>query len=57
MEDETPSSIEPDVEALAQAVDVVWVFFSLILVVLMQAGFASYEVSLSGGRRWPIWVW
>ncbi|CAM9692436.1 unnamed protein product [Scytosiphon promiscuus] len=44
MEGEASYTLEPNVEVLAQAVDAIWVFFCQILVVLMQAGFASYEV-------------
>ncbi|CAN0161730.1 unnamed protein product, partial [Hapterophycus canaliculatus] len=47
MEDDTLSSNESNSQDMSQAVDVIWVFFCLVLVVLMQAGFASYEVGLS----------
>ena len=30
---------------VAEAVDTIWIFLCLVLVTLMQAGFASYEVS------------
>eukprot|EP00752_Nemacystus_decipiens_P014586 g12990.t1 len=42
MEDERSASGDPGV--LAQAADITWIFFCLVLVILMQAGFASYEV-------------
>eukprot|EP00752_Nemacystus_decipiens_P014583 g12987.t1 len=42
MEDESSGSI-PTVD-VAQAVDVVWTFVCFVLVLLMQAGFACYEV-------------
>eukprot|EP00903_Cladosiphon_okamuranus_P011588 g10901.t1 len=43
MEDESPGVIEgnPDV---TRAVDSIWIFFCFMLVILMQAGFACYEV-------------
>eukprot|EP00752_Nemacystus_decipiens_P001280 g1274.t1 len=42
MEDESPDLERT--EDVAGAVDVIWIFVSFVLVVLMQAGFACYEV-------------
>eukprot|EP00903_Cladosiphon_okamuranus_P011586 g10899.t1 len=42
MEGESPAS--ENLSVLAQADDVTWIFFCLVLVILMQAGFACYEV-------------
>eukprot|EP00903_Cladosiphon_okamuranus_P011584 g10897.t1 len=39
-----PTSVPIDTKVLAQALDVNWISFCLVLVLLMQAGFASYEV-------------
>lgn len=38
------STMETDATDWEDAVNVVWLFVPLVLVVIMQAGFASYEV-------------
>lgn len=51
MEDESPATGDPG-GVLAQAADVTWIFFCLVLVILMQAGFACYEVGW--GMTWSL---
>lgn len=45
MEEGSPSDAAGDPSVLGQAADVAWIFFCLVLVILMQAGFTCYEVT------------
>lgn len=42
---DTPSTDTMSEGALVTAVNVIWLFISTVLVVIMQPGFAAYEVS------------
>eukprot|EP00903_Cladosiphon_okamuranus_P022740 g20932.t1 len=54
-EGDTFASGEPTIDA-SQAVDIIWIFFCLVLVTLMQPGFACYEVRLVGINQFCAYV-